>query len=181
MRILVWGDDRGAELTRLWNAAAPDEPLTRDEIATVCFDGAGVVLASDDGAGAVAAVVRQVSGPAGRSATRGHVRLLAVHPDRRRQALGSRLLAAAEDWLAGRDAATVTFGGDAPLYLWPGIDAAGLAMQGLALKAGYGVTGSALNVALPVSFRAQAPPGAVVRRLDEPGAAAAVRDLVAAD
>jgi GNAT superfamily N-acetyltransferase len=52
----------------------------------------------------------------------GHVKLFVVHPERRRQGVGSALLAELEARLAARGAKSVRFFADAPHYLRPGVD-----------------------------------------------------------
>jgi mycothiol synthase len=175
-----WAPDRLDDLVALWNVAAPDEPLTADELGGVCFDDAGVVLASPNGQAAVAAVVRThpSDGP-GPDVVVGHIRVVMVHPDARRQGMGSRLVTAAEQWMATHGASVSVLGAEAPIYLWPGVDAANGPAQCLAEAAGYSVTGSELNMALPSTFRCPAPAGVVIRRLADDGDVAAMRALVA--
>nr|WP_173042737.1 GNAT family N-acetyltransferase [Phytohabitans flavus] len=52
----------------------------------------------------------------------GHVDLIAVRRDVRRQGIGRALLARAEGALAGRGAVEVLLAGNPPYYAWPGID-----------------------------------------------------------
>jgi mycothiol synthase len=173
--LVVWGPDRAAELAELWAVSAPHEAIGADEFTTVCWDDpGGVVLATADGRAAVAAVVRDRGGVAV-----GHVRLVVVHPELRRRGVGTQLLAAAEAWLGERGAQLVCLAAEAPVYLWPGVDVANVAAQCLAEAAGYALSGSDINMALPPSFRAPVPPGAEVRRLLDDGDAAAMRFLVA--
>lgn len=172
----VWGSERINDLTALWNVAAPGEPLTADELAGVCFDDPGVVLATPDGRAVVAAVIRTHPSPR----LVGHVRLVVVHPDARRQGLGRQLVQAAERWMVDRGATVMVLGAEAPVYLWPGVDATNVAAQCLAESAGYASTGSEINMALPAAFRAPTPDGVVVRRLTDDSDVAATRSLVAA-
>lgn len=139
----------------------------------------GVVLATPDGSGAMAAVIRESP-----DAIRGYIKFIAVHPDAQRRGLGRRLLAAGEDWLSGKGARLVGLGAGAPLYLWPGVDAANLPAQSLALAAGYRVVGCELNLRLPTSYQAPTPEGVLMRRLGGTGEAegprvTALRELVA--
>jgi len=89
------------------------------------------------------------------------------------------LLAAAERWLFDHGATRVCLGGEAPVYLWPGVDANDVATSCLAEAAGYVPTASAINMAIAASFRSDAPTGVVVRRLVADSDVAAVRTLVA--
>jgi len=169
-----WSADRVGDLAELWRVSAPHEPLTADELAGVCFDDGGVVLAAPGGTGAVAAVVRPAeTGPVG------HIRLVVVHPDARRRGVGSALVAAAEQWLAGHGAVQACWAGEAPVYLWPGVDATDVATQCLAEACGYRPTTSAINMGLPSDFRAPAPASVVVRRVVGDAEVAAVRAMVA--
>lgn len=173
--LVAWGPQQAADLAGLWNQSVPGEPLGVDELAGVCFDDGGTVLATADGDAAVAAVVR--TGADG--AATGHIRLVVVDPDRRGSGLGSRLVAAAEAWMARHGATSAQLAGEAPVYLWPGVDATDVATQALALSAGYHPVGSAVNMALPSSFRAPVPAGVDVVRLVGDADVAAVRSLVA--
>ncbi len=169
-----WGPERAADLADLVTAAAPAERLTADELLACCWDDPGLVLGTaGDPDAAVAAVVRR----AGDLAV-GFVRLLAVHPGRRRAGLGRRLLAEAEDWLFAEGVTEVQLGGSAPFYLWPGVDVQALPLLCLAEAAGYDVTGAELDLSLPTTFRAAVPPGVVVRRVLDEADVVAVRSLV---
>lgn len=210
----VWGPERMEDLTALWNLSAPDEPLTADELAGVCFDDPGVVLATPDGAGVVAVVVRRHERPSQRThpptvATHavaepddvqaisiqqsssdarpsgdamvvGHVRLVTVHPESRRRGLGAWLVRAAEQWMVAQGASVSVLAAEAPIYLWPGVDASNIAAQCLAESTGYRSTGSEINMALTSAFRAPAPDAVVVRRLTDDRDVAAARSLVEA-
>lgn len=168
-----WHPDRLPDLAQLWRVAAPDEAIPARELGVVCFEGASdpsIVLGTADGSAAVAAVARVRAGT-----LVGHVRLLAVHPSGRRRGLGRTLLAAAEGWLRDQGAARVTLGADTPYYLWPGIDATNLAAQAVARQAGYQLVGAAVNLALPIGFRAPTPVGVQVE-----GVSAACADPVRA-
>lgn len=169
-----WGPERVADLADLVTAAAPGERLTADELLACCWEDPGLVLGTaGDPDGAAAAVVR----PAGDVAI-GFVRLLVVHPGRRRVGLGRRLLAAAEDWLFDQGVAEVRLGGSAPFYLWPGVDVQALAMLCLAEAAGYEATGAELDLSMPTTFRAPVPEGVEVRRVLDDADVVAVRALV---
>ena len=116
-----WGAERIEELTALVAAAAPDDDLTADELLTALYDQPGVVLGPDDGTGVVAVGVgRDPSG-----ALVASLRLVAVHPERRRSGVGDALLEAAEAWAADRGAERIELGGLLAFPLWPGVDPAG--------------------------------------------------------
>ncbi len=139
----------------------------------------GVLLATPNGTGAVAAVIRKSA-----DVIRGYIKFIAVRPDAQRRGLGRRLLAAGEDWLTSEGARLVNLGAGAPLYLWPGVDTANLPAQSLALAAGYRVVGCDLNLRLPTSYHANTPEWILVRRMGGTGDAdgrlvTALRELVA--
>jgi mycothiol synthase len=158
-----WGPERSAELAELTTAAMPGEAHTADELLSCCWDDPGVVLAMPDGTAAVSAVVRRWDDWAV-----GFVKLLAVHPGARRRGVGRRLLAAAEEWAVGQGASEMQLGGSAPFYLWPGVDVQALAMLCLTESAGYEVSGAALNMSVPATFRAPTPAGyRIVRVLED--------------
>ena len=169
-----WPRDRVADLADLVGSALPHEHLSADELLACCWDDPGVVLALPGGAGAVAAVVRGVG-----DLRIGQLKLVAVDPGRRRLGHGRSLLAAAEAWAAAQGAAEMQIAGAAPFYLWPGVDVHSLAMLCLAEVAGYEVTGCALNLSLPTTFRAEPAAGVVTRRVLHESDVAAVEALVA--
>jgi len=169
-----WSADRAGDLHRLVTAALPDERLTADELSAVVWDDPGLVVGFDDGLGAAAAVVRRYG-----ELAMGHVRLLAVDPEQRRQGRGQTLLDAVEVWFHEQGVDLAVWGGEAPTYLWPGVDARWLGAQCLAEAAGYVVFGSEVNMSLPSSFRAAPPEGVVRRRVVSDDDAAAVRAFVA--
>ena len=154
-----WGPERIGDLVSLTDAALADEHLTADELLTCCWEDAGVVLGTDDGSAAVSVVVRG----AGQLAA-AFVKLVVVHPDRRRQGLGRSLLRAAEGWAWDRGAADLHLSGSAPAYLWPGVDVRFTAMLCLAEADGYEDTGAAFDMSVPAAFRHPAPDGVELRR-----------------
>lgn len=82
----------------------------------------------------------------------GYVRLLVVDPAARNQGLGRSLLAQAQAWLYDRGVDEIRIGGDAPFYLWPGVDVGWTAALSLFESAGYRDEGSVLNLSCPSSF-----------------------------
>jgi mycothiol synthase len=154
-----WGAERIEELTALVAVAAPADDLTADELLTALYDQPGVVLAWDDASGVVGVGVgRDPSG-----ALVASLRLVAVHPERRRSGVGDALLEAAEAWAADRGAERIELGGLLAFPLWPGVDPAG-GLVDLALRRGYADRGEIRAFAVPCTFRASPPDGVVVRR-----------------
>jgi GNAT superfamily N-acetyltransferase len=168
-----WGDSRVGDLLDLTEAALPAERLSADELLACCWDDPGVVLGCDDGSGAVSAVVRSFG-----ERHLGWIKLVVVDPEAQRQGVGSRLVAEAESWAYDHGAASVQLANAAPFYLWPGVDTEMLGMLCLAEAAGYQVTGSELNMALPVTFRATPPEGISLRRVLDEAHLAAVESFV---
>jgi GNAT superfamily N-acetyltransferase len=157
-----WDVDRAADLAALLDAALPAEGLTADELAAVLWDdpAASVVLGTGDAQAAVAACVRDHGRPVG------FVRVVAVHPGRRRAGIGTGLLTAAHQWLGERGAVEVRTGGDAPRYLWPGLDVdAHAAAVALATAAGSVEVARAGNHRCATTHRAEPPAGISLRRL----------------
>ncbi|MEV4518553.1 GNAT family N-acetyltransferase [Dactylosporangium sp. NPDC049525] len=121
--------EAGAMVRRL---AAPPEGRATVRLASLDSDGAatGVVFGSISDADPLL----------------GHVELLAVRPDRRREGIGRALLAAAERRLADLGAQRVRIGGNPPCYVWPGIDVRYTPAVCLAQRAGYERTDTAWNM-----------------------------------
>lgn len=160
-----WARDRAGELHALVAACLPAEELSEDELLACCWDDPGVVLALDDGHGAVAAVARGATG---------FIKLLAVAPHARRLGHGRALVSAAEDWARAAGCARMIPGPSAPFYLWPGVDLRWTAALVLFESAGYRAEGAEVNMSCPTSHRAETPPGLAIRRVIEDDDAAAV-------
>lgn len=180
----TWGSDRAAELTALIAASMPDEELSLDELLACCWDdpepgGAdlGTVLATEDGTGAVSAVIR-VTGHGADQVRTAYLKVVVVHPGARRQGVGHALLAAAENWAWTNGASELHLAGSAPFYLWPGVDATFTEMSCLAEARQYRPVGSDVNMALATAFRAEPPPGTSVRRVIDDADVARVETLV---
>ncbi|MCB1249978.1 MAG: GNAT family N-acetyltransferase [Acidimicrobiales bacterium] len=178
--VVEWSRADVARLGELARLALPGEALLDDDLASVCFDGTwpeadgrSVVLATADGAGAVALTTRP-----GFSGTEAFVQLLAVHPDRRRAGIGQTLLAAADRWAASCGAHRLRLAGAAPYYLWPGVDTLWVGAAAFARASGFTVDGEAQNMALPAGARAPTPDGVAIRHVLDDGDAEAVRVLV---
>lgn len=170
-----WGPDRLPSLTALLTGTLPDEALTSDELLACCWDDPdpAVVLGATSGAAVGAGVVRAANGH-----RIGHVRLLVVASECRRQGLGRATLAALEGWFAEQGASEVRVGGEAPFYLWPGIDVRHTAALSLLEGAGYAGSGAICNMACPSSFRQPAPAGVEVRRVLTDDDASLASDMV---
>jgi GNAT superfamily N-acetyltransferase len=179
--LVAWTSERLDELVALVQHTLPDERLTADELESTCFDDGGAVIGSPDGLGAVAVVRRARPGRTLAEPGPGFVRLLAVDPRAQRAGLGRALLGAAHDWLFEHGADEVRPGGEAPFYLWPGVDVRATAALCLFESAGYVPVGAEVNLAMGVPLRTStagpvpgAPRFAVRRALDDDAARAAL-------
>ena len=76
----------------------------------------------------------------------GYIDLLAVAPEAQRRGVGRSLLTATERTLAQSGVVEVRLGGNAPCYVWPGIDVAYTSAAKLAGSAGYQQCGEAFNM-----------------------------------
>lgn len=152
MDLRPWGPDRAADLAALLGSALPGERLDPEDLLAVCWAD-GEVLATADG-GAVVAV------KPGEAAA---IRALAVRPDRRRRGLGRALLHAAEDRCFEAGASTVQLGGEAPFYVWPGVDLRWTPAMVLAETEHYRRRSVELNLRVPTGADTRpAPPGVIV-------------------
>src|SRR5262245_58779223 len=142
MRIEAWGPQRLGELVGLLDASMPDERFGDDDLRALLWDDPdpAVVLGEADGRGAIAVVARPGAG---------HLRLLAVAPGERLHGIGRTLVAAGEEWLRAKGAASVTTGGEAPFYVWPGVDERAEAVRALLAGVGYRVVGASPNASCP--------------------------------
>ena len=163
--LVPWTADRLGDLVALVEQALPDEHLTPDELQSVCFEDGGAVIGSPDGLGAVAVVRRARPGRTVADPGPGYIRFIAVDPGAQRAGLGRALLDAGSDWLFARGAEEVHAGGDAPFYLWPGVDVRAMAALCLFESAGYVPVGAEVNLAMGVPLR----PATVSARPGAPG------------
>lgn len=81
----------------------------------------------------------------------GHVDLIAVHPDARRQGIARRLLGAAENALAALGVTEILLAGNPPYYVWPGIDVRYTPAVCAAMAFGYEQDRTAWNMTADLS------------------------------
>ena len=130
-----------AEALPLVADAVPALRLTREDLERNLFEpaelgGSVQVAAVEDGvlAGVGCAALRRSARAPGLV---GHIKLVAVRPDRRRRGWGGRILAELESWLEGRGAARVLTDGAAPVYLQPGVPEKAREALGFFARRGY--------------------------------------------
>jgi GNAT superfamily N-acetyltransferase len=156
---------RPGELARLVAAALPDERLTAADLETCCY-GPDTEVLGDEHAAAVLTVKRPRDLPGA------WLVLLAVHPDRRREGLGSALVGECAARARAAGATDLHLGTSFPRYVWPGVDFRFTAALALFEATGFEPYGAACNMAIPTSFRAASPAGVVIQREAGGGAAA---------
>lgn len=83
----------------------------------------------------------------------GHLKLLLVAPDYRRQGIGRALLAALEERCRAAGCQRVTTAGHPPIYLWPGVDTRYTPLICLLQAAGYRKAGEAINLTIDLKSR----------------------------
>ncbi|HVF33274.1 MAG TPA: GNAT family N-acetyltransferase [Acidimicrobiales bacterium] len=162
-----WDRARSSDLAAVVDAALPGEGLTEDELVAVAWEDVDptVVVGTPDDAGVAAGVVH------GDTA---FVQLVAVRPEARRQGLGRALVESVGRWAREEHGATtLSVGGCAPFYLWPGVDVHATPALCLFEALGVRARGAELNLSFPSSHRAPPPAGVELRRaLDETDVAA---------
>ena len=110
-----------------------------------------LALVAEDAGGAVGLGVGVLWPTA--EALRGSVKMLAVTPERRREGVGTRLLAALGDDLRGRGATVLRVGEAAPNYLQPGIDLRYRAGLAFAEASGFREIGEAVHLGVDLASR----------------------------
>lgn len=167
----TWGRDRSREAAALLTASLPDEALGADDIDACLWEDPdpSVVLATEDGTGFVAGVLRP-----GEGAPVAHLQALAVAEGWRRRGIGSELVASFTRWAADAGASVLVAGAGAPFYLWPGVDFAWTPALCFFEARGFTDRRPSFNMRFPDTFRADAPLGVEVRRVVEAGDAEAV-------
>jgi GNAT superfamily N-acetyltransferase len=170
--VTTWGPAGLHDLVDLARAALPGEPLTPDDLESLCFGptlhGATTVLATADGH--AAAVVSLGS------EARAHLQLLVVHPSRRRRGLARRLVHEAERWAATRGATQLVVGAGAPVYLFTGVDSTWTEALCCFEALGYRREAVELDLVCPTrpSTRTPVPEGVVLERVGDDARAAAL-------
>jgi GNAT superfamily N-acetyltransferase len=112
--------------------------------------------------------------------TAGHVDLLLVDPAHRRRGVARSLLERVEKEARQRDFKSLKVTGNAPNYVWPGVDVRYTAAICALESAGYERTGTAWNMTapLPVTAPERTPPADVIVRRAGEADMAAVLEMV---
>lgn len=129
-------------------ARALADPPTADELARALLVDPAVRVFGDPAVGVVACAA--VDGV-------GSIRLLAVDRSARRRGIGRMLVHEAETHLRAEGVTRFQVGGDAPRYLWPGVDVTELGLLALLEAAGYSRGEAALNLEVPLDRLPPAP------------------------
>jgi GNAT superfamily N-acetyltransferase len=152
-----------AQLAALCDEAMPEERLTVDELAHVCFGEGDEVIADHDGA--VAFTIKRFGE---------HISLwlllLVVRPARQERGRGRELLDAALDRGRALGAGTAHLASAVPRYLWPGLDVTNTRAGMLAESAGFERDLVGVNMDIATGFRREPPAGVVVERETGTGA-----------
>jgi GNAT superfamily N-acetyltransferase len=152
-----------AALAALCARAMPEERLTVDELAYVCFGPGDDVLGDENGA--VAFRFKD------HGTHRGvWIVLVVVAPERQRAGRGTALVQAALDAARDAGAGTAHLAGAVPRYLWPGVELTNTRAGMLFERFGFQRDFVGVNMAIPTTFRAPCPNDTLVER--ETGAGA---------
>ena len=131
------GPDSIGAVAALASRSLADPPTEPELRAALLAPDQPAVIRGDPAEGVVASVT---------AGDEGFIGFLAVDPARRGQGRGRALLAAAEADLRAGGARRVTVGGDAPHYLWAGVDTRELAAICLLERAKYHRVDANLNM-----------------------------------
>jgi GNAT superfamily N-acetyltransferase len=150
-------------LAALCAAGMPDEHLTAEELAYLCF-GDGDEIIDDDTA--AAAIQPQRFG----DYVAMWLTLLVVDPARQRRGVGKELVHAAAERARAAGAQELLLASAVPRYVWPGVDLANTRAGMLLESCGFERDMLGTNMAIDTSFRAAPPPGIVIERETGSGA-----------
>jgi mycothiol synthase len=150
-------------LAVLCAAAMPAERLTRDELARICF-GDGDHVIGDEHAAAAYTMKRFGDYLAA------WLLLVAVEPGAQGRGAGKGLVTAVCDAARADGARDVHLANAIPRYVWPGVDLTNTRAGMLFETLGFTRDLVGINMAIPSSFRRDAPDGVVVERETGDGA-----------
>jgi GNAT superfamily N-acetyltransferase len=150
-------------LAALCTASMPEEHLTADELAYLCF-GDGDEVIGDDTAAAVIQPQRF-----GKYVAM-WLTLIAVDPARQQRGIGKELLHAAADRARAAGAQELLLASAVPRYVWPGVDLMNTRAGMLLEACGFERDMLGTNMAIDTSFRTASPHGVLVEREKGSGA-----------
>ncbi len=150
-------------LAALCHAAMPEERLTRDELAYLCFGDTDEIIGDDDGA---AVLQMQRFG----EFVVGWLTLVVVPPQQQGKGRGKDLIHAVADKARTNGATQLMLASAVPRYLWPGVDLTNTRAGMLLETCGFERDWVGTNMAIDTSFRRDPPAGVVVERETGSGA-----------
>jgi GNAT superfamily N-acetyltransferase len=150
-------------LAALCDAAMPDEHLTRDELAYLCFGDTDEIIGDENGA---AVLQMQRFG----EFVVGWLTLVVVPPQQQSKGAGKDLVHAVADRARANGATQLMLASAVPRYLWPGVDLANTRAGMLLESCGFERDWVGTNMAIDTSFRRDPPDGVVVERETGTGA-----------
>jgi GNAT superfamily N-acetyltransferase len=145
------------ELAGLCAAAMPEERLTRDELAYLCFGEDDACIG--DARGAATFRLQDLSGQRVAWLT-----LVVVAPEAQRRGIGKQLVGTVADQAASRGSKVLMLANAIPRYVWPGVDVANTRAGMLVESLGFEFDSVAINMDIDTAFRAETPTGTVVER-----------------
>jgi len=155
-------------LAALCTAAMPEENLTRDELAHICFGandpGGADEIFGDERAAAVMQTQRFGEHVAA------WLVLVAVHPDVQSAGRGKELVSAVIERAREIGANDLLLASAIPRYIWPGVDTANTRAGMLLETLGFERDWVATNMTIDSSFRRTPPAGVTVERETGPEA-----------
>jgi GNAT superfamily N-acetyltransferase len=150
-------------LVAICDAAMPEERLTRDELAYLCFGDTDEVIGDETGA---AVLQMQRFG----EFVVGWLTLVAVQPAEQGKGRGKELIRAVADRARALGATQLMLANAVPRYLWPGVDLANTRAGMLLESCGFEREWVGTNMAIDTAFRRDPPAGVVVERETGSGA-----------
>ena len=145
------------ELAALCAVAMPEERLTRDELAYLCFGENDACIGDTHGAATFR--VQELGGQ-----TVAWLTLAVVAPEAQRQGIGKQLVRDVADQAAAKGSKVLMLANAIPRYVWPGVDVVNTRAGMLVESLGFEFDSVAINMDIETTFRARSPAGTVVER-----------------
>jgi mycothiol synthase len=144
-------------LAALCDAAMPEERLTVDELAYLCFTDGDEVIGDERGAAALQ--TKRLGEHLAAWLT-----LVVVHPSQQSRGRGKELVHAVAARARELGAHDLLLASAVPRYLWPGVDVRNTRVGMLLETCGFERDWVGTNMAIDTTFRKQPPKGVVVER-----------------